>query len=93
MISFVTLFAGSFFGGGIILLLNRCLPKWIDPSLSNLLIIPYDQTFFTGLKLPMFVYIAILVMLIIVNGLAILISLLRIFKKDAGQILREDDLC
>ncbi len=93
LISFVTLFAGSFFGGGIILLLNRCLPKWIDPSLSNLLIIPYDQTFFTGLKLPMFVYIAILVMLIIVNGLAILISLLRIFKKDAGQILREDDLC
>ena len=93
LISFVTLFAGGFFGCSIILLLNRCLPKWMDPSLSNLLIIPYDQTFLSGLKLPMFVYIVILVMLIIVNGLAIFISLLRIFKKDAGQILREDDLC
>lgn len=93
LISLITLFVGSFFGSGIILLLNRCIPKWIDPSLANLLIVPYDQTFFSELKIPMFVYITILLMLVIVNGLAITVSLLRIFKKDAGQILREDDLC
>lgn len=93
LISFITLFAGSVFGSGIIFLLNQCLPKWIDPSLNHLLVIPYDQTFIPELNLPMFVYIMILGMLLMVNGTAIFISLLRIFKKDTGKILREDDLC
>lgn len=93
IISCVTLILGSLFSALMILCLNYFIPKWIDPSLTHFLRIPYNETFIPELQIPLFLYMIILLLLIIVNGIAIGISLLRIFKRDVAQILREDDLC
>lgn len=73
--------------------LNQWIPHLIDPTMKNLLVIPFNETLIEGVYFPFFPYILLALLMILTSSMTVIVSLIRINRKDAGQILREDDLC
>lgn len=79
-------------GIGILLGMDRIVSQYIGWSMDHFLVVPTHETLlgFDWMGGPYFI---IILTMLVVNIISLSISLYRIFKKDEGMILREDDLC
>lgn len=74
-------------------LFNLFIYYFIDSSLRDFIVIPFDQTLMQETHIPFFAYGLCIGTLLLMTIITMGISLFRILRQDKSDLLKEDDLC